>query len=66
MGYELRLEGHTIGVYDDQEDALDRVRRMVRCDADCELEVMDTRTGRAFEPAASLRWREELACKIGY
>ena len=66
MSYELRLSGRTIGLYDDQEDALDRVRTMLRRDADCELEVMDTRTGRAFEPAASLRWREELACKIGF
>jgi hypothetical protein len=66
MTYELRLGGRTIGLYDDQEDALVRVRRMMQRDADCEPEVIDTRTGRAFEPAASLRWREELASKIGY
>ena len=66
MNYELRLSGRKLGVYDHQEDALDRVRRMLRHDADCELEVIDTRTGRAFEPAASLRWREELASKIGF
>jgi hypothetical protein len=66
MTYELRLSGQKIGLYHHQEDALDRARRILQRDADCNLEVMDTRTGRAFEPAASLRWRDELASKIGY
>jgi hypothetical protein len=31
---------------------------------DCEPEVLDTHTGRPFEPAASIIWRDELANKI--
>ena len=66
MGYELRNNGRSIGTFDRQEDALDRVRVMMKRDPDCEPEVLDTRMGRAFEPAASISWRDELASKIGY
>jgi hypothetical protein len=66
MGYELRINGRTAEVYDHPEDALDRVRALMKSDCDIEPEVLDTRTGRAFEPAASKRWREELAAKIGF
>jgi hypothetical protein len=66
MGYELRINGRTAQVYDDPEDALDRVRVLMKSNRDIEPEVLDTRTGRAFEPAASIRWREELATKIGF
>ena len=44
----------------------DRIRALIKMDCDIELEVLDTRTGRAFEVAASIRWREELANKIGF
>jgi hypothetical protein len=66
MGYELRINGRTLDVYIHSEDALDRVRTLMKVDCDIEAEVLDTRTGRAFEPAASLRWREELATIIGF
>lgn len=58
--YELRLNGKPVGRYDDAETALARVRLVCAFDPDIEPEVMDTRTGRAFEIAASLRWRDEL------
>ena len=66
MSYELRVNGRKLDVYEDPCEALDRVRALLMWDCDAEPEVIDTRTGRAFEVAASLRWREELASKIGY
>ena len=66
MGYELRVNGLPAAVYSDPEDALDRVRTLMKSDCDLEPEIIDTRTGRAFEPAASIRWREELANKVGF
>jgi hypothetical protein len=39
---------------------------MMKRDPDCEPEVLETHMRRAFEPAASISWREELASKIGY
>jgi hypothetical protein len=62
--YELRINGRPVGVYDDQAVALARVRLLTDLDADAEIEVMDTRTGRAFEVAASLRWRDEIAARM--
>lgn len=66
MPYELRVNGRTYGFYERCEQALERVRLAIACDVNLEPEVLDTRTGRAFEPAASIRWRDELANKIGY
>jgi hypothetical protein len=66
MGYELRRDGRSLGTFDNPEDALTRVRVMLKTDPNCEPEVLDSHTGRAFEPAASLSWRDELAGKIGY
>jgi hypothetical protein len=66
MGYELRVEGRIAQVYDDPEDAIERVRTLIKSNCDIEPEVRDTRTGRAFAPAASMDWREELATKIGF
>ena len=66
MGYELRNNGRCLGTFDRQEDVLARVRVMMKRDPDCEPEVLDTHMGRAFEPAASISWREELASKLGY
>jgi hypothetical protein len=66
MRYEFRLNGRTYGFYDSFEEALDRVRQAIACDPDAEPEVLDARTGRAFEPAASIRWRDELASRMGY
>ena len=66
MSYELRVNGRTVGFFQDSERALEGVRLVIARDADVEPEVLDTRTGRAFEPAASIRWRYELASKMGY
>ena len=66
MAYELRVNGRIKEFYKHPEEALDRVRALIRMDCDIEPEVLDTRTGRAFEVAASIRWREELANKIGF
>ena len=66
MSYELRNNSHKIGVYACSEDALDRVRVIMKSDLDCEPELFDTQTGRAFELAASIRWRDDLASKLGY
>ena len=62
--YELRINGRPVGVYQDQSVALARVRLFTDLDTDAEIEVMDTRTGRAFEVAASVRWRDEIAAKM--
>jgi hypothetical protein len=62
--YELRINGRPVGVYNDQAAALARVRLFTDLDADAEIEVMDMRTGRAFEVAASVRWREEIAARM--
>jgi hypothetical protein len=62
--YEFRINGRPVGVYQDQSVALARVRLFTDLDTDAEIEVMDTRTGRAFEVAASVRWRDEIAAKM--
>jgi hypothetical protein len=33
---------------------------------DCEPELLDTKTGRAIGPGALIRWREEMAARIGF
>lgn len=62
--YELRINGRPIGTYADQATALSRVRLLTHLDNDAEIEIMDTRTGRAFEVAASVRWRDEIAARM--
>ena len=66
MAYEVRLEGQLPEIFVTTEAALQRVRSILRSQPDADPEILDTRTGRAFEPAASKRWREELARAIGY
>lgn len=66
MAYELRLEGQASELFVTTEAALRRVRSIIRNQPDADPEIVDTRTGRAFEPAASKDWREELARKLGY
>ncbi len=62
--YELRLNGRSLGRYDTPEPALARVRLLSTFDRESEPEIIDTRTGRAFEVAASVRWRDELMARI--
>jgi hypothetical protein len=66
MAYELRVNGRILDRYDQPEDALVGVRTLMKFNCDLEPEVLDSRTGRAFAPAASIRSREELATKIGF
>jgi hypothetical protein len=62
--YELRIDGRAIKVYADEAAALSRAREVAWLDADAEIEVMDLRTGRAFEVAASVEWRDEITARI--
>lgn len=62
--YELRIDGQPVAVYPDEVTALSRVRQVACVNIDAEIEVMDTRTGRAFEVAASVRWRDEIAARM--
>ncbi len=66
MPFELRIDKRSVATFDSSEDALTRAREAVQARPDCEPEIIDTATGRAFEPAASQRWRDELANKVGY
>jgi hypothetical protein len=66
MSYELRVNGHKPETFERPEDAFDRVRFWLRADLDCEPELRDTQTGHAVGPAASLKWRDELATRIGF
>jgi hypothetical protein len=67
MAYQVRVNTMTIGTYPTPEEAMSRVREATKLmPPDCEVEMIDTRTGRAAEPAASVQWREELASKIGF
>ncbi|MBV8521644.1 MAG: hypothetical protein JOY71_05860 [Acetobacteraceae bacterium] len=54
MSYEVCSNGRSLGTFDRPEDALDQVRTILRRDPDCEPEVMDTDTGQALMPAASI------------
>lgn len=62
--YEVRINGQPVAAYADEAMALSRVRLFAAFDVDAEIEVMDTRTGRAFEVAASVRWRDEIAARM--
>ncbi len=62
--YELRLNGRPVGRYETAEKALARVRLLAAVNSDMEPEIIDTRTGHAFEVASSKRWREELMAVI--
>jgi len=66
MSYELRVGGHGVGRFETSDEALAKAREMLRADPDCQMEIIDTATGRPFEPAASRGWREDLAGKVGY
>jgi len=66
MAFELRADGRTVCTCDTAEEALSRVRDLVRTTPDCEPEIFDLATGRPLEPAASRHWRDDLARKMGY
>jgi hypothetical protein len=61
MAYEVRIDGKTVAVHDRSEEAIDQVRASLQDRPECEPEIFDTTTGKVFEPAASVGWREHLA-----
>ena len=66
MAYELRINGKPVGTYATTDEAIQRAREATQSVPDCEVEMIDTKTGHAAEPAATVRWREELANKVGF
>ena len=66
MRYELHIDKAHVGTFDSSEEALARAREALKARPDCEPEILDADTGKAFEPAASTRWRDELSNKVGY
>jgi len=63
--YELRINGRTYGEYRTLDEALYRARAAIVLDADLDPEIIDRRTGRACMIAASKRWRDEIAERLG-
>jgi hypothetical protein len=63
--YELRINGRIDGEYRSLEEALHRVKAAIAVDADLDPEIIDRRTGRACMIAASKRWRDEIAERLG-
>ncbi len=66
MPYELYINKQRVAVFDDPDEAVARASEEVKARPDCEPEILDAATGKAFEPAASQRWRDELANKVGF
>ena len=66
MPYELHIDRRYIATFDSSDEALNQARAALKERPGCEPEILDAETKRAFEPAASLRWRDELANKVGY
>jgi hypothetical protein len=67
MAYEVRIDRQTIAVYPTTEEAMWRVREVMRrISLDCEVELIDTRTGGAAEPGSTISSRAELATMIGF
>jgi hypothetical protein len=65
MAYGLRLD-RKVETFESAEDALDRVRAILKAQPDSQPELRDTTTGQPFAPAASREWRAELAGKVGF
>lgn len=63
--YEMRIDGRTCGQYETLEEALQHTRATVMADPDFDPEIIDRRTGRACMVAASKRWRDEIAERLG-
>ena len=63
--YEIRIDGCVHATFATLENALEYARAAVARDPDLDPEIMDTRTGRACMVAASKRWRDEIAAKLG-
>jgi hypothetical protein len=66
MSYLLRIDGRPRELFDHLEDALARVRFLLRVDPNCEPELCDAETGQPIGPGATLEEREEMARRIGF
>lgn len=66
MAYELREGGRVLERFGTQAEAEAAARAALQRDSNAEPEIIDIETGRAVQPGGSMRWREELAKKIGY
>jgi hypothetical protein len=66
MPYELHIDRRHVATFATSDEALEHARAALKERPGCEPEILDSETKRAFEPAASRRWRDELANKIGY
>jgi hypothetical protein len=66
MPYEVRVNGTVIAVHERQRDALAQVKELVARDPDVAVEIIDTATGRAAAPAASVEERQDFARKVGF
>jgi hypothetical protein len=65
MAFELYIDMALVATYETLEEARVHARTVLMRVADAEVEILDPRTKRAVEPAASRRWRDELATKLG-
>jgi hypothetical protein len=65
LWYELRINGRSYGEYETLDEALRRAKAAIILDADLDPEIIDRRTGRACMIAASKRWRDEIAERLG-
>jgi hypothetical protein len=63
--YEFRINGRVCGEYPTLDEALQRAKAAVVLEADLDPEVIDRRTGRACMIAASRRWWDEIAERLG-
>ncbi len=61
MRYEVRVAGVSIGVFEDQQDALDCVRLALEADPTQEPEMIDMDTGVAFDPGHMFEDSEDAA-----
>ena len=67
MPFEVRINRQIFGTYATNEEAMERVREAHKAmPPDTEVELIDTKTGRAAAPGSSLNWREELSHRVGY
>jgi len=66
MAYVLRIGGTFKEQHDTEEAAITAARDVIRADADADVEILDSETGKPCAPGASKSWREELAKRIGF
>lgn len=65
MTFEVYVEKTLIVTCATLREAQAHARAVVKNCADAEVEILNPATKRAVEPAASQRWRDELAAKLG-